>query len=86
MGHPVSHPVSNDTKLSEGGAKDMLVGFRGLFSSPYIALCAAFSAIGGILFGYDQGVISVTLVMDHFLERFPEVADDAPVQVLRRVS
>ncbi|KAL2671512.1 hypothetical protein Neosp_014102 [[Neocosmospora] mangrovei] len=53
-------------------------GFRGLFSSPYVAMCAAFSAIGGLLFGYDQGVISVTLVMDHFLDRFPEVSDEAP--------
>ncbi|CAI6089296.1 unnamed protein product [Clonostachys chloroleuca] len=53
-------------------------GFRGLFSSPYVAMCAAFSAIGGLLFGYDQGVISVTLVMDHFLDRFPEVSDSAP--------
>ncbi|KAI8652179.1 MFS domain-containing protein [Fusarium keratoplasticum] len=53
-------------------------GFRGLFSSPYVAMCAAFSAIGGLLFGYDQGVISVTLVMEHFLDRFPEVGNDAP--------
>ncbi|KAI8713797.1 MFS domain-containing protein [Fusarium sp. LHS14.1] len=53
-------------------------GFHGLFSSPYVAMCAAFSAIGGLLFGYDQGVISVTLVMDHFLDRFPEVSDEAP--------
>lgn len=53
-------------------------GFRGLFSSPYVAMCAAFAAIGGLLFGYDQGVISVTLVMDHFLNRFPKVSDHAP--------
>ncbi|KAK1595542.1 general substrate transporter [Colletotrichum navitas] len=52
-------------------------GFRGIFVSHYVAMCAAFSAIGGLLFGYDQGVISVTLVMDQFLERFPEVSDNA---------
>ncbi|OLN90320.1 putative glucose transporter rco-3-like protein 4 [Colletotrichum chlorophyti] len=52
-------------------------GFRGIFVSHYVAMCAAFSAIGGLLFGYDQGVISVTLVMEQFLERFPEVSDHA---------
>ena len=30
------------------------------------------------MFGYDQGVVSVTLTMDHFLARFPEVGPDAP--------
>ncbi|KAH7357045.1 putative MFS monosaccharide transporter [Rhexocercosporidium sp. MPI-PUGE-AT-0058] len=55
-------------------------GFRGIILSRYVVLCAAFSAIGGILFGYDshsQGVISVTLVMPQFLERFPEVSEKA---------
>lgn len=33
--------------------------------------------MGGALFGYDQGVVSVTLVMPQFLERFPEVAEGA---------
>lgn len=52
-------------------------GFRGIFSSSYVALCAAFATIGGLLFGYDQGVMSVTLVMDSFLNTFPEVSDSA---------
>lgn len=53
-------------------------GFRGLFSSPYVAACAAFSALGGLLFGYDQGVVSVILVMPQFLDRFARIADGSP--------
>ncbi|KAM4062701.1 major facilitator superfamily protein [Hirsutella rhossiliensis] len=52
-------------------------GFKGIAASRYVALCASFSAIGGLLFGYDQGVISVILVMDEFLGRFPEVSESA---------
>ncbi|KAG8424062.1 hypothetical protein J3458_000896 [Metarhizium acridum] len=52
-------------------------GFRGIAASRYVAICASFSAIGGLLFGYDQGVISVILVMDKFLGRFEEVSDTA---------
>lgn len=52
-------------------------GFKGIFTNKYVTLCAAFATLGGILFGYDQGVVSVTLVMDQFLEVFPEVDESA---------
>jgi MFS family permease len=42
-----------------------------------VATCALFATLGGLLFGYDQGVISVTLVMDQFLGRFPRVSAEA---------
>ena len=29
-------------------------GFRGLFSNYYATSCAAFAALGGLIFGYDQ--------------------------------
>ncbi|TRM61211.1 general substrate transporter [Schizophyllum amplum] len=34
------------------------------------------ASFGGLTFGYDQGVISVTLVMDHFLKTVPQVSSD----------
>ncbi|KAF9700917.1 hypothetical protein EKO04_000455 [Ascochyta lentis] len=52
-------------------------GFKGLFANHYVAMCATFATIGGLLFGYDQGVVSVTLVMDQFLETFPRVSETA---------
>lgn len=33
--------------------------------------------MGGLLFGYDQGVVSVILVMDQFLSEYPRVSETA---------
>ncbi|KAI9044111.1 sugar porter family MFS transporter [Aspergillus affinis] len=52
-------------------------GLAGLVANPFVFMCAACSTLGGLVFGYDQGVVSVILVMDQFLERFPEVGPDS---------
>lgn len=46
-------------------------GIPGLVRNRYAVACAAFAGIGGISFGYDQGVISNVLVMKDFLTRWP---------------
>ncbi|KAI5361175.1 Putative major facilitator, sugar transporter, major facilitator superfamily [Septoria linicola] len=48
-------------------------GLRGVLSSRYITLCAILAAMGGLLFGYDQGVVSVILVEPQFLQRFTRI-------------
>ncbi|RDB24830.1 putative glucose transporter rco-3 [Hypsizygus marmoreus] len=46
-------------------------GIAGLLHNYYALLCAFFASIGGLTFGYDQGVIANVLVMDDFLQRWP---------------
>ncbi|KAM3498893.1 hypothetical protein MY10362_007813 [Beauveria mimosiformis] len=76
-------PVSEHSEHADAVRDDVVEsygpgGIRGVVQSPYVVACASLSAIGGILFGYDQGVISVILVMDQFLDRFGEVSNAAP--------
>lgn len=42
-------------------------GFKGLIREPVIVGLSVFASLGGVLFGYDQGVISGVLVMDDFV-------------------
>ncbi|TFK66213.1 general substrate transporter [Pluteus cervinus] len=46
-------------------------GLAGLLHNYYALICACFVSIGGLTFGYDQGVIANVLVMEDFLARWP---------------
>ncbi|KAF8234435.1 general substrate transporter, partial [Tricholoma matsutake] len=60
------HPDS-DTYTYSYGPK----GLSGLWNNYYALLCAFFASIGGLTFGYDQGVIANVLVMYDFQQRWP---------------
>ncbi|KAF6826678.1 hypothetical protein CPLU01_09533 [Colletotrichum plurivorum] len=49
-------------------------GIKGILRSPYVLGAALLASFGGFSFGYDQGVISIILVMPQFHEWFPETA------------
>lgn len=46
-------------------------GYKGIVSQPRIFGLACFASIGGLLFGYDQGVISGVLVMSSLVSLGP---------------
>ncbi|EKM52272.1 uncharacterized protein PHACADRAFT_100265, partial [Phanerochaete carnosa HHB-10118-sp] len=46
-------------------------GLAGLLRSSFALRAAVFASLGGLLFGYDQGVIANILVMKDFLDRWP---------------
>ncbi|KAL4927027.1 sugar porter family MFS transporter [Aspergillus undulatus] len=55
-------------------------GFKGLVDEPYLFFLACFASLGGVLFGYDQGVISGVQVMNNFEKQFPDIAGNATLQ------
>lgn len=46
-------------------------GLAGLRANTYALRCAVFASLGGLTFGYDQGVIANVLVMRDFVTRWP---------------
>ncbi|KAK5193706.1 hypothetical protein LTR72_005886 [Exophiala xenobiotica] len=49
-------------------------GLKGIISSPFVLGAAALASLGGFSFGYDQGVISIVLIMTQFHAQYQEVA------------
>lgn len=74
---PDDHKVSiqHGAEVWEGRKAYGPAGFAGLFTNPYTLLFAAFISLGGVLFGYDQGVVSVILTENQFLACFPRIAE-----------
>jgi hypothetical protein len=46
-------------------------GLAGLRANTYALRCAVFASLGGLTFGYDQGVIANVIVMEDFVARWP---------------
>ncbi|OCF61357.1 monosaccharide transporter [Kwoniella mangroviensis CBS 10435] len=47
-------------------------GFFELFKNPLVLAAAVSACLGGLLFGFDQGIVSIVLTMKQFLSQFPE--------------
>lgn len=48
-------------------------GLRDMFGSGLVVAAAFSTCTGGLLFGFDQGILSIVLTMPQFLEQFPDI-------------
>ncbi|VUC27573.1 unnamed protein product [Clonostachys rosea] len=47
-----------------------------MFKTPVVVFCAWTAAMCGFVYEYDQGLVNVTMIIDTFLHKFPEVDID----------
>lgn len=47
-------------------------GWRGLFKNGKVILITMFASLGGVLYGYNQGVFGQVQVMEGFVYRYPD--------------
>ncbi|ODO07210.1 hypothetical protein L198_00789 [Cryptococcus wingfieldii CBS 7118] len=53
------------------------IALNDVFANPLVVAAAFSACMGGLLFGFDQGILSIVLTMPQFLSQFPDVDKDA---------
>ena len=71
MGPPVKRSSQFKPRVDKIDVCNLFTGLHGLLHTRYAVACSLFASLGGLTFGYDQGVISNILVMRDFVHRFP---------------
>ncbi|KAK8255562.1 quinate permease [Phyllosticta capitalensis] len=51
--------------------------YKAIWQNKKLLLISAFASFGGLLYGYQQGVLGQAAVMHSFIEQFPDVANDS---------
>lgn len=51
-------------------------GLKDVFSSGLVLIASFATCMGGLLFGFDQGILTIVLTMKQFLGQFPDIDPD----------